>query len=277
MRTKILSEGVLARIRRRPLVYRVLRSGRFAVGRFLPPTTLPGVPGRVHRNDFMLNGTDPDSLAFYISGGRADAELMITSAQLVGHDPAAAKAWLDFGCGYGRVVRFLTEQVSPSAVWVTDVLPGAAEFCARELGVTAVSAPFDGGHRNEFEVIYAISVFSHLPLRAGADLLQQMRGALVPGGAVVFTTHGPSVSGSPGHYGSEFADRAADITATLERDGACYLPYRHSKDGSYGVTWHTEPYLRSAVEDATGGALKVVSVTPRGLGGHQDVYVLKAV
>ena len=47
----------------------------------------------------------------------------------------AQSAWLDFGCGYGRVIRFLVERVPPDRIWASDVAHEAVDFCRSEFGV----------------------------------------------------------------------------------------------------------------------------------------------
>ena len=46
--------------------------------------------------------------------------------------------WLDFGCGYGRVLRFLVERVPAGRISATDVIEEGVEFCRSEFGVTAL-------------------------------------------------------------------------------------------------------------------------------------------
>ena len=53
--TKVLPATLLDRVKRSPLVYQVARRVRFAVGSMLGARTVPGIPGRCHYNDFMLD------------------------------------------------------------------------------------------------------------------------------------------------------------------------------------------------------------------------------
>jgi SAM-dependent methyltransferase len=276
MRTKVLSEARLAQLRRHPAVYRLLRRGRFALGRFLPPVSVPGVLGRVHRNDFMLGGTDDASLRAYADVGRTTVDAVERAVAACGVTDLAAKRWLEVGCGYGRVVRVLTDRVPASSVWVTDVIGEAVEFCHREFGVNAIA---DLAARSEldgtFDVIYLISVLTHLPFDVSNSLIGQLTELLAPGGVLVVTAHGPELLAHPETYGPEFAAQQGAIASEFEHVGACYRPYSHSKDSSYGVAWHSESYFTAMVADASGGRLAVARYEPRGLGGHQDVYAIR--
>jgi SAM-dependent methyltransferase len=275
MRIKVVSDVRIAQLRRHPSVYRFLRGSRFTLGRLLPPKSVPGVPGRLSLNDFMLHSTDPESIRGYAEGGKASAQLMVSCAEQAGLDPAEA-VWLELGCGYGRVVRFLVERVPAAMVSVTDSIPAAIRFCAREFGVTAVPV-LDGraDQRGRYDVIYAISVLTHLPVDVGAELLATMAGALAPGGVLIFTTHGQSCLAEPERYGPEFAGMAADIRAEFENIGAAYRPYIYVKDASYGVTWHTEAHVDGMVGGIATATFARLAFVPQGLEGHQDLHVFQ--
>jgi SAM-dependent methyltransferase len=278
VRTKVLSEEQLAAVRRHPVVYRVLRRTRFAIGHYLSPVNFAHGPGRVHRNDFMLGGTDDAAMREYAAVGNGTVDAVERAVLACGVSDLAAKRWLEVGCGYGRVVRFLTDRVPPSSVWVTDVIGEAVEFCQREFGVNPIAdlgtcAELDG----TFDVIYLISVFTHLPAAISMSLLARLAELLAPQGVLVLTAHGPDLAQRPGEYGPEFLAQREAIIEELARVGASYRPYSHSKDGSYGVAWNSEENLRQMVADASGGRLAVAHYEPRGLSGHQDVYAVRRV
>ena len=42
---------------------------------------------------------------------------------------------LDFACGYGRLLRFLTLSVPPTRIWASEIQPEALDFVVREFGV----------------------------------------------------------------------------------------------------------------------------------------------
>ena len=272
MRTKVLSDEQLRRLRRHPAAYRVARRLRFAVGALLPPVSVAGVPGRIHRNDFMLGATE--HVDHYASSAQAVLTLVDSALERVGGSRTAIGRWLDFGCGYGRVLRYLVQDVDPSAVWVTDTIPAAVRFCAREFGVNPVlDLHARADLRASFDFIYAISVFTHLPLATAETTARLLASRLAPGGVILFTTHGPSTLSSSWRYGPEFADREHQIREALDHHGACFLPYAYRADQSYGVTWHVEPYVHSMVERSSDIPLRLIDYRVSGLENHQDVYV----
>src|SRR6266850_951076 len=73
---------------------------------------------------------------------------------------------LDFGCGWGRIIRFFLKDVEPSALYGVDPVEDMVSlcrtdnrWCAFEVSPRRPPSRFPDGH---FDLIYAYSVFSHL-------------------------------------------------------------------------------------------------------------------
>jgi len=73
---------------------------------------------------------------------------------------------LEFGCGWGRIVRFFTRDMEPQRLWGIDCMPLAIDICKQtnpyaqfEL-VDAFPPTRVAG--DAFSMVYAYSVFSHL-------------------------------------------------------------------------------------------------------------------
>ena len=82
----------------------------------------------------------------------------------------------------------MVQELDPTRVWVSDVARAAVSFCVSEFGVRPFSASEDD--LETFELIYAISVLTHLAADDGRRVLDLFARRLRPGGAVMFTTHG---------------------------------------------------------------------------------------
>jgi SAM-dependent methyltransferase len=102
---------------------------------------------------------------------------------------------LDFGCGWGRLTRFLARDVAPGHLYGCDPVAGVLDVC-RECRVPATLArsdfvperlPFDG----PFELAFAFSVFTHLSERAQRACLGALHAGLAPGGLLVVTVRPP--------------------------------------------------------------------------------------
>jgi SAM-dependent methyltransferase len=108
----------------------------------------------------------PDLDLFLVVGQRIVAD-MEAALRGVGRELASFDSVLDFGCGCGRAVRWLRgQQPGPRRIYGTDIDAPAIAWCRKHLGAgyfsTNAGRPplaFPSGH---FDLVYAISVFSHL-------------------------------------------------------------------------------------------------------------------
>jgi SAM-dependent methyltransferase len=226
---------------------------------YLPPKRLNGMPGRLHRNDHMFYG--PASA--YAQLGKATADVILDAAA-----DTTPESWLDYGCGYGRVLRWLTQHVSPESVGCYDVNPQAVTFCSDEFGVAGLrsGAPLSTLTLGRWDFVYAISVVTHLP---GNDFFALLGRLLNPGGTVLFTSHGQWSVDHIASYGSEYAAQEARVRSDLTRNGIGYLPYPYG-DGTLGMTWHTHDYVLDQMRGLT-----LVSHQQTAAPGNHDVYVFR--
>lgn len=99
---------------------------------------------------------------------------------------------LDFGCGYGRLLRLMSFYSSPSRLWGVDPWDRSIEICRSDRipANLAISnyLPRDlpvGDAR--FDLIYAFSVFTHLSRRAALMALSTLRNYVGDNGLLVIT------------------------------------------------------------------------------------------
>ena len=191
MRTKVLPNSMLSMVKRNALAYTALRTIRMQGGRLVPPRRVEGIPGRVHFNDFMYSGEAGSGVEWYLGGAKNVIGLLEQSLATVHRSLPDIRAVIDFGCGYGRVIRVLVEQVEPRRVYATDVIREGVAFCASEFGVNPIFAPGKGlPNLPPTDLLYAISVLTHLPANVGRDVLSAWGASIEPNGVLLFTTHG---------------------------------------------------------------------------------------
>jgi SAM-dependent methyltransferase len=184
--------------------------------------------------------------------------------------------WLDFGCGYGRVTRYLLERVPTKGVWGTDLLPEAVRFCAKEFGVhplpdLAADEPVAGG----FDLTYAISVYIHISSADANQLTKLLTGALAPGGLLVATTQGPRVGPQPRPVRAYFALGRSEFVDQFTTAGYRYIPHAHSRDSSYSMASTTRSGVEQRFARQATWPSNRCSYEPAGLDGHQDLYVYR--
>lgn len=273
-----LPERLSEQIKQHRNLHRVARAVRFGIGHVLPPRRVPGIPGRIHSNDFMFIKMSPEEIASYAA--RASNVISLIHEALAQADRALADVnrWLDFGCGYGRVLRFLLQEVPPKQIVASDLIKEAVDFCRSEFGVEGVYSGRDLStvRLGSYDFIYAISVITHLNERNSSKFLRLMGEALNPGGIVMFTTHGKWSLDHSGEYGPEYELRRAELADAVEARGVAYLPYQFVGD-DYGMTWHSRKYIEGKIAELHGGSVVPLFFKAHGLDGHQDVFAFRRV
>jgi SAM-dependent methyltransferase len=277
VRTKIVPDEVLDLLKRNRHAYRAARRVRTAVGRVVPPRRFADLPGRVHFNDFMLEDDSVAGITRYRTEALnvlANVEAALTKA---GRSYEDVGSWLDFGCGYGRVLRFLTQRVPAERISATDVIREGVDFCREEFGVHAFYSDPDVSRLRlaRYDFVYAISVITHLSETAGNAFLQALGSALKPGGIFLFTTHGRWSLEHIDHYGKRWVPMQARIAGRVSEHGVAYEPYGYYANDDYGLAWHSERYVRNKMSELHGATLELLMFEPHGLDHHQDVFAYR--
>ena len=104
----------------------------------------------------------------------------------------SCRAVLDFGCGWGRIIRFFLKDVEPEKLFGIDHCEEAIRACLdtnKWCRFTLIEPyPPMPLTRESFGLIYLYSVFSHLPEEMHWMLLKEFHRLLVPGGMLIATT-----------------------------------------------------------------------------------------
>jgi SAM-dependent methyltransferase len=106
----------------------------------------------------------------------------------------APSSILDFGCGHGAVARMLKAFFHTATIIGQDVNPEWLRWCEDHLSIhTVLSASKISDVEmpaNAFDLIWAGSVFSHIPEDSARHLLLEFRKALTEKGLVIFSSAG---------------------------------------------------------------------------------------
>jgi SAM-dependent methyltransferase len=272
--TRVLTKGMLNVVKRSRPVYNAGRTLRFAIGARLGARSVQGLTGRVHYNDFMLVSTNQAHVECYLQGAVQFVDILERSCREAGRDPASLADVLEVGCGYGRIVRELRKRMPAARLHVSDVIDEAAKFTAAEFGVQKMPTleragrDFDG----RFDLVYLLSVYTHLRRDMVADNLRRVAAVLKPGGVAVMTVHGQGSAETAERYDQYWLDKAGLLQA-LARDGYYYerYPYYYAE---YGLAWFARPAFDRLVVETT-PELSAVAYHPIDLDGHQDVFVFR--
>ena len=150
------------------------------------------VSGEIPDNDYIfwavhdeLHGAR-DPILEYFEGGVAERLRNVVEP----HIPLDSIDMLDFAAGYSRVARHIPVVWPQARVTVSDVHEEAVAF-ARKIGFQAVRSTWEPEYFSldeRFDLIVAISFFTHMPEHVWARWLNALARHLKPGGMLLFTT-----------------------------------------------------------------------------------------
>jgi SAM-dependent methyltransferase len=130
----------------------------------------------------------------YMRTGHEALLVLKNMLRAAGRPMSATPSALDFACGYGRVLRFLTQEIPADRITASDIVRSAVDFVQATLGVSGVYSATDTRalqFDKRFSLITAFSLFSHLPLPRFKEFLRMLYELLEPDGLLFFSTHGP--------------------------------------------------------------------------------------
>jgi ubiquinone/menaquinone biosynthesis C-methylase UbiE len=219
----------------------------------LPPARLRF---RVAENANVLN--------FFTVGMRTAERLQeaMAYAEFELWDGAAA---LDFGCGCGRTLLWLVRKY-PQVRWHgADVDAESIDWCRASLpgGVFSVNGPLpplpypDGS----FDLIYGVSVFTHLSEEHQRAWLPELRRVLRPGGLLLLSFHSKNVW------------QPSEDAGAVERDGFVFRTSSKLK-GILPEWYQTAFQSQPSIVSALAAHFTQVGYLERNL-GDQDVAVAR--
>jgi SAM-dependent methyltransferase len=202
--------------------------------------------------------------------GTADADWFVRSGRaaydaITAHVPLGELgSVLDFGCGCGRVTRYWSGFAG--SVVGSDLDGPAVEWCRRNLAFArfernALEPPlvFES---ESFDLVYALSVFTHLTAELQVAWRDELRRVLRPGGVLLVTTHGRS-------YLPKLDD---EERGRFER-GELVVRWGDVPGSNLCSAYHPEAYLR----DTFAQGFDLEKLEPEGALGNptQDLVVLR--
>ena len=140
---------------------------------------------------FLVAGTT--DISWFLLGGLLGATSLAEVLKEQGVDVTELGAMLDFGCGCGRVLRNW-HHLPHTRVSGTDYNSRLIEWCREnlpfaEFEVNGLNPPLaypDG----EFDLVYALSVFTHLTEGLQTMWMAELRRVVKPGGYLLVSVHG---------------------------------------------------------------------------------------
>lgn len=262
---------------RRPWRQRI----KLLLTRFVPnfrSRLIPGLPGRVHRYDAMLYDDSEESVINYLKAADSAMENLAAALAAADRDFADVTSCLDFGCGHGRIQRFLQQRIPAHRITACDVDEEAVWFCAAELGARPLVSSWNLAELRlgTYDLIWSGSVLTHLDRADGELLLTHFARSLNPGGVLVFSAHGQtSLNGLGWLYEGAYATEAETIRREVAEAGFSFRPYGPEygeHPSAYGMSWHAKDMVFGWFEEHFGDSIEPLFHRPKGWDNHHDVY-----
>ena len=187
-------------------------------------------------------GTGGDPIG-YLYGGLTVSIGIRALLQRLGVDIRRLRRILDLGCGTARVIRWFGDLTPESELYGTDVNEQAVQWCADNVNfvrfVRNTALPPLPFPENTFDVIFAISVFTHLNEEYQIAWLSELQRVSKPGALILASIHGEDKAA-----GSIWADEYLQFLhqgfffkAAREKTTVQNLP------DYYQVAFHSKSYI----------------------------------
>lgn len=213
----------------------------------------------------LANHGIPDRAAirYYFNGRR----ILDTVRQILTwhfEDLSQISSFLDFASGYGRLTRFLVQEISPEKIWISDIYAEAVQFQIEQFqvrGIVSTTDPDDYFLQQQFDCILACSFFSHLPQSTFLSWLKKLYSLLSPQGILMFSVHDRALL--PPHLAISPSD-------------LLFIPNSESRTldvNEYGTTYVGETFVANCLNTLSQGEA-VYSRIPLGICRYQDLYLV---
>jgi SAM-dependent methyltransferase len=244
------------------------------------------VPGVLERTGLTTDDPPPDVHAMgrgplAAGGDYYTADLVAEALLRAGTDIGGLRRALDFGCSSGRVLRPLVVAY-PDVEWHgVDPNAGAVAWAAEHVNgasfATSASDPPLDFPDDHFDLVYAISIWSHFGERSAHRWLDEMRRMVAPGGHLLLTVHSAQSIAHNRAIGARSHEQLIEIAIALHQRGFWYAP-EFGSGGDHGVVhpeWGTAFMSAEWLLRAVTPAWHVVSYAVGRNDGNQDVAVLR--
>ena len=202
---------------------------------------------------------------WFLESGRLAAESVRASLERQGRRIGELGALLDFGCGCGRVTRRWAS-LDRTAVHGADANERAIAWCRANLPFARFTSnglvpPLDYGDAS-FDLVYALSVLTHLPEDLQHAWMHELERLLRPGGFLLLTTHG-----------ERYRERLTRDERAAFDAGRLVVRWPEGAGTNLCSAFHPPSY----VKDRLAARLEVAEFLPEGATGnpHQDLYLLR--
>jgi SAM-dependent methyltransferase len=198
----------------------------------------------------------PDAQDFVKVGKRCAADIQKALLR-VGREPGSFTRILDFGCGCGRTLIHFEELAPAAQIDGIDIDSRAIQWCKQHLPFASFKlsneTPPTDYASDTFDLIYAISVFTHLDEDYQFQWLKELQRVAKPGAILLLT-----------------------VDSSLVGDKN-FVFQRSYEEGLFPAWYQNAYHSREYVLTNFGRHFEVLGYFPQGMNAHQDVVILQKV
>jgi SAM-dependent methyltransferase len=211
----------------------------------------------------------------FFAHGQLGARWITDTLARRGRDLTDFRSVLDFGCGCGRVIRHWKAMEGPE-FHGSDFNEYLIRWAESNLSFASFTVNGDGpplSYADEsFDLIYAVSVFTHFLDPLQHEWTRELVRVLKSGGILMITTHGAQ---NVAELMPEARAKFEEIDGPRRFEAGELVVIRPELAGTNGcASFHPESYVREGLAPRAG--LSVVDFIPLGaVDAHQDVFVLE--
>jgi SAM-dependent methyltransferase len=186
---------------------------------------------------------------------------------------------LDFGCGFGRVLRALKASFPSAKLTACDISKEAVEFCEKTFGARPVLSGEDSANiqfEDTFDLIWCGTVLTQFDAPQFSEFLALLQSHLTRDGLLIFTTQGPfaarQLRAQAFNYGLD-EKGVATILEGYDASGFGYADYPSAVlplvgVAKYGVSVAKPSWVCRQIEAVPN--MRLVSYTEQAWDNHQD-------
>lgn len=226
------------------------------LGAPLPPTAM------------MKLVTGNNIAQWYVESGRRAAQSVHETIEKSHFRMKDMQSVLDFGCGCGRVIRHWKSIAKTTKLYGVDYNRELVYWARKtvpfaQIELNDLNPPLNYPD-NTFNLIYALSTFTHWTVDLQKNWMQEFTRILKPNGLLLLTTHGD-------YYLNELSPEEQD----LYRKGDPVVRYADHEGENLCGAFHPYKYVSSELRQS----LQIEQFYPRSALGNpwQDIYLLRKV
>jgi SAM-dependent methyltransferase len=212
--------------------------------------------------DLRVRVAGTPDLGWFLEGGRLGEQTIRRALDRHGVAVENVDALLDFGCGCGRVTRRWRDL---RGVHGSDMNADAIAWCRANLAfgrfeTNGLEPPLAFAD-DSFDLVYALSVFTHLTLELQRAWVHELRRVLRPGGLLLVTTHGAA-----------YRERLSNMERKRFDAGEVVVRWEDAAGTNLCSAYHSETALRALADGFT-----FLELEREGAIGnpHQDLTLLR--